>query len=75
MASYHKLEVGKIFNPTVPFCDYDLVYHDPQPFFIIREVTYEDWFKSFTIPPLESNESKESHIRDGIKYYYEVSTD
>lgn len=74
MGSWSKLEIGKKYTG---FIDKDRKGHKDQPFVVLREATWQEWYEC-----LEDGEAKivvdssEHHMKESKKgNFYEISMD
>ncbi len=62
-------EVGKVYMPELGITDYANQLHPPQPVYVIREATHEEWAADV------SANGGDPSLWGEFPYYYKVSMD
>lgn len=69
-----QLEIGQAFTPDAGFTDALAGIHEPQPFFVVREATAQEYIDCAVTQGANVLRTLQA-VRSGLYFFYEVQTD
>lgn len=73
MGCFNKHEIGERLTGLT---DEQGVYHEDQPFVIVRASTFEEWYADASAPECQAMPAEQlAFARSGKAFFYEIATD